>query len=271
MTPLPPEFLTRPLAHRTLHDLRAGRPENSLAGARAAIVAGYGIEVDLQLSQDGVPMVFHDYVLNRLTPEVGDVNYRKRAELQDIRLTWGTEPIPTLEDLLKAVNGRTPLLIEMKDQSGNLDDTESGMEQAVCEHLSGYTGAVALMSRNPHMVARCADLAPDIPRGLVTGTFTSEDRTNIPPERLKELADIADYDRAGAGFISHNAHDLGTPRVAEIARIGAILCWTVRSAAQEAKVRMIAQNITFEGYPAEIPDMSCPDMSCPDMSCPDMS
>ena len=64
------DFLSRPLAHRTLHDVRAGRPEISLAGARAAVLAGYGIEVDIQASADGQAMVFHDDVLNRLTAEL---------------------------------------------------------------------------------------------------------------------------------------------------------------------------------------------------------
>ena len=61
--PLPPAFLTAPLAHRAYHDVAAGRPENSRAAIRAAIAAGYGIEIDLQLSKDGVAMVFQSYAL----------------------------------------------------------------------------------------------------------------------------------------------------------------------------------------------------------------
>lgn len=254
MTPLPPEFFARPLAHRTLHDARAGRPENSLAGARAAVLAGYGIEVDLQLSQDGVPMVFHDYVLNRLTPEIGDLNYRTAAELQDIRLTWGTEVIPTLADLLHVVNGRVPLLLEMKDQDGALGTSESGMEEAVCKLLENYDGAAALMSFNPHMVARCADFAPNIPRGLVTDAFTEIDWPDVPATRREELADIPDFDRVGASFISHHVGDLDAPAVARVAnRGGQVLCWTVRSEAQERVARKTVQNITFERYLAQIP------------------
>ncbi|MCE8472442.1 phosphodiesterase, partial [Rhodovulum sulfidophilum] len=69
MSPLPPAFLTAPLAHRALHDRAAGRPENSVEAVRAAIAGGYGIEIDIQPSADGVPMVFHDYDLARLTGE----------------------------------------------------------------------------------------------------------------------------------------------------------------------------------------------------------
>ena len=73
---LHPHFLTLPLAHRTLHDLGQGRPENSIEGARAAITAGYGMEIDVQLSKDGCAMVFHDDVLDRLTAE--SKAYRQR-------------------------------------------------------------------------------------------------------------------------------------------------------------------------------------------------
>lgn len=70
---LPAALLRRPIAHRALHDVAAGRPENSRAAMRAAIDAGYAIEIDLQLSQDGQAMVFHDYDLARLTGTPGPI------------------------------------------------------------------------------------------------------------------------------------------------------------------------------------------------------
>jgi len=76
---LDPAFLARPLAHRGYHDRAAGRVENSRAAFEAAVAAGYGIECDLQLSSDGVPMVFHDYALHRLTGETGPVAQRTAA------------------------------------------------------------------------------------------------------------------------------------------------------------------------------------------------
>ena len=79
---LPDGFLDRPFAHRALHG--AGRPENSLSAVRAAVEAGYGIEIDVQLSRDGAAMVFHDYALDRLTGERGPVRMRSAAELNSI-------------------------------------------------------------------------------------------------------------------------------------------------------------------------------------------
>ena len=111
---LSPDFLRLPVAHRGYHDRAAGRPENSLAAARAAIAAGYAIECDLQPSADGVPMVFHDYDLRRLTGVAGRIGGFTAAELAAMPLLGGDEGIPTLAELLALVAGRVPLLIEIR-------------------------------------------------------------------------------------------------------------------------------------------------------------
>ncbi len=246
---IPDIFLKRPITHRTLHDVKDGRPENSLAGAAAAIERGYGIEIDVQISKDGIPMVFHDYSLERLTAEIGEVSQRTAAELGDIPLSHGNEGIPTLEEFLVFVDGRVPLLVEIKDQDGALGPNVGALEKTTCEIITQYDGPVALMSFNPHAVEKCAEHAPDIPRGLVTGAFLAENWTFVPEERRKELARIPDYDRVGASFISHNVKFLQSPVVAELKKQGAsILCWTVRSALIEDAARAVADNVTFEGY-----------------------
>lgn len=242
-------FKKAPLAHRTLHDVRVGRPENSMSGAQAAMAAGYGLEIDLQLSSDGVPLVFHDDILQRLTRHYGLVRDHSAAELATMRLSHANESIPTFAAFLELVNGRVPLLVEIKDQDGALGPDTGDMECAACEALIGYQGSVALMSFNPHSIAKCAEFAPHIPRGLVTDPFLAEDWPDVNAKRLSELADIPDYDRVGASFISHNVNDLDAPRVAALKEAGAaVFCWTVRSAEREAEARRIVDNVTFEGY-----------------------
>ncbi len=248
---LHPHFLTVPLAHRTLHDLGQGRPENSVEGAKAAIAAGYGMEIDVQLSKDGCAMVFHDEGLDRLTAKRGPVRDRTAAELADIPLKGGDSAPPTLPAFLELVDGQVPLLIEIKDQDGAMGPDVGPLEQAVCAALRGYDGPVALMSFNPHSVLKCAEFAPDIPRGLVTDPFKALEWRNVPSGRRAELAVIPDYDHTGACFISHSIRDLASPHVRRVREKGGkILCWTVRSAVQEKKARRIADNITFEGYHA---------------------
>ncbi|MCW3783673.1 glycerophosphodiester phosphodiesterase family protein [Defluviimonas salinarum] len=251
---LPAAFLTAPIAHRGLHDRSAGRPENSLAAFRAAVAAGVGIECDIQPSADGVPMVFHDYDLRRLTGVPGRVGSRTAAELGTLKLLGGADCVPTLAEMLALVAGRVPLLIEIKDQDGAMGPDVGPLERAVDAALRDYAGPVALMSFNPHSVAALAAAAPDRPRGLVTSAYTAADWPLLPAAVRDRLREIPDYDRVGASFISHEAADLGRDRVAELKRAGAVvLCWTVRSPEAEAKARQVAANVTFEGYAAPVP------------------
>jgi glycerophosphoryl diester phosphodiesterase len=247
--PLPEAFLRLPLAHRALHDRARGRPENSRDAVRAAVAAGYGIEIDVQLSSDGEAMVFHDDDLDRLTAETGPVAARTAAELGAIRLTDAADGIPTLPQVLALVAGRVPLLIEIKDQTGTMGETDGRLEAAVARALQGYAGPVAVMSFNPHAVAAMARLAPGVPRGLTTSAYDAAGWAPLDPATCDRLRAIPDYDRTGAGFLSHEAADLARPRVAELKAQGAaILCWTIRSPQAEAEARRVAQNVTFEGY-----------------------
>lgn len=251
---LPDSLLRAPIAHRALHDRAAGRIENSPSAIAAAIAAGYGIEMDLQLSADGVAMVFHDDRLDRLTAERGPVRERTAAELQAIALKGSEDRILTFRQVLDQVGGRVPLLVELKDQTDLKAGTDGRMEASVAASLAAYRGDVAVMSYNPDMVAEMARRAPAVARGITTSSYGPDDRGAIPEADCARLLAIADYDRVGASFISHEAADLARPRVAELKAQGArILCWTVRSPAEEAAARAVAENVTFEGYPAAIP------------------
>ena len=253
--PLPRAFLGAPIAHRAYHDAAAGRPENSRAAARAAVSAGYGIEIDVQLSADGCAMVFHDYDLGRLTGETGPVRGRRAAELGQIGLTGGAEGIPLLEEILDVVGGAVPVLVEIKDQDGAMGPGIGSLESAVSGALADYRGDVAVMSFNPHTVAEMRRLAPDVPRGLVTSAYRAKDWPLLPESVRARLRGIPDADATSAAFVSHEATDLDSAHVARLRATGrAVLCWTIRSPEAEATARRIAQNVTFEGYAAALPE-----------------
>lgn len=246
---LNPDFLTRPLAHRGLHDRKAGIVENSPSAFRAAIAAGYGIELDIQMSADQRAMVFHDDDLDRLTYETGPIRTRVAADLRTIRLKDSTDTIPTLAEVLKLVAGQVPLLIEIKDQDGALGPNTGALEDDTARLLASYAGPVAVMSFNPHAIAAIRALAPGIAAGFVTDPFDTADWPDVSADRLQALATLPDITRLRADFISHNRADLGSPAVAAAKASGLpILCWTVRSAVQERAARKVADNITFEGY-----------------------
>ncbi len=205
--------------------------------------------MDVQLSRDGVAMVFHDETLDRLTGETGLVLDHLAVDLQKMKLTDSTDCIPTLAEVLAIVAGQTPLLIEIKDQTGNMSQTDVRLEQATADALAAYQGPVAVMSFNPHCMAHMARLAPQIARGLTTSAYDYADWAPLDPAICDHLRDIPDYDRTGSVFISHEASDLDRPRVRDLQAQGAhIQCWTIKTKAAEQSARRLAENITFEGY-----------------------
>ncbi len=160
MNPLLPDaFRQVPLAHRGYHGGPNG-VENSREAIANAVANGYGIELDLQLSADGQAMVFHDDTLDRMTCKSGQVLDKSAAKLGTILLSGGQTGIPTLAEILKQVAGKVPLLIEIKYQNADLGPTSGQLERATAAALQSYSGAVAVMSFNPHSVAHMAKFAP---------------------------------------------------------------------------------------------------------------
>jgi len=253
MPALDPAFLKTPIAHRALHDASKGVYENCRSAIIAAIEQGYAIEIDLQLSADGRAMVFHDDTLDRLTDKHGDVSDYTAAELSRIKVGSGQDVIEPLEDILRLIDGRVPLLIELKDQSRQLSQTDGRLEQATIDALSLYEGAVAVMSFNPHMIATMAKLSSDLPLGLTTGSFM-DPTWGIVAERIEHLSQIADFDPTRYSFVSHFALELAAPCIQMLKDQGtAIFTWTIRSPEAEAVARQTVDNITFEGYLAAHP------------------
>jgi glycerophosphoryl diester phosphodiesterase len=164
-SPSAPDPLSVPaagFAHRGLHG--EGIPENSMAAFRAAIAAGAGIECDVQLSADDVPIVFHDTDLSRLCGESGQVVRLSAATLAGKRLGGTGETIPRLADLLMIAAGKVPLLVELKT-----DGNAARLAEAVSRTLGARPGPVAVMSFDPRVAAWLARHRPDVRRGLVIG------------------------------------------------------------------------------------------------------
>jgi glycerophosphoryl diester phosphodiesterase len=251
---LHPSFLTTPLAHRGYHDAAARRPENALTAFRAAIDAGYGIELDVQRSADNKAVVFHDDTLERMTVRTGAVADYSAERLCKMALRESDDLIPTLAEVLALVAGRVPLLIEIKELLGTMGKTPGQLEHAVAEDLRSYIGPVAVMSFNPNCMVHMARLAPNVARGMTTEAYDPAQNEPLSAETCARLREIPDYGPTFSSFISHQASDLGRARVAELKSKGAaVLCWTIRSPEAEANARQIADNITFEGYAAALP------------------
>lgn len=148
-------------AHRGLHG--PGVPENSLAAFRAAIDAGAGIECDVRLSSDGKVVIFHDHDLRRLCASGLTVEASPAGALVKQRLYDTGEHIPLLSELLELVDGRVPILIELKCRAHNAAE----LARAVVDDLGGLPGPAGVMSFEPAVGNWLARHAPTVRRGLV--------------------------------------------------------------------------------------------------------
>ena len=121
-------------AHRGLHSLKAGRPENSMAAFRAAVELGFGAELDVHLMRDGALAVVHDSSLKRVCGREAVIEDLTAPELAGYPLQGTPETIPLLEDVLELFAGRAPLIIELKAERGNA----AALTDAVMARLEGW-------------------------------------------------------------------------------------------------------------------------------------
>ena len=154
----------RPIAHRGFHDLNKTRWENTLSAFAAAAERGFAIECDVHLSSDGVPVIFHDDDLQRLTGQDGFVWQRTAARAARRSRIGGTaDHVPTLQEMLDLVDGRVPLVVELKGIPGH---DEGLVARSSAQMLRAYKGKAAIMSFDHWLIRDFPKYAPGIPAGL---------------------------------------------------------------------------------------------------------
>ena len=147
-------------AHRGLHG--NGVPENSLRAFELACEAGYGIELDVRLSRDGEVMVFHDYTLARMTGDERRLSELSAANLGELHLDSTEQTIPSLCQVLRLVDGRVPLLVELKGE-----DSNTALCSKVAAYLRDYRGPYCIESFNPFLLRSIKKHLPDAYCGLL--------------------------------------------------------------------------------------------------------
>ena len=164
--PDPAPFNTKFFAHRGLHDNGSDAPENSMAAFRKAVESGFGIELDVQLTADLVPVIFHDPDLLRVcgvNRQVRDCTY---AQLQEYKLFGSNERIPTLREFLEMVDGRVPLIVEFKSE-----DTDMTLCRIIDPMLKAYKGVYCIESFNPLVLFWYRIHRPGVMRGQLSDGF----------------------------------------------------------------------------------------------------
>ncbi|MCJ7597906.1 MAG: glycerophosphodiester phosphodiesterase [Methyloceanibacter sp.] len=240
------DWLKQPIAHRGLHDASKGIIENSASAIKAAITKGFAVEVDLQCAADNKPIVFHDLTLDRLTDQTGPVISRSASELTAIPLRGSKDRILSLRDLLAQIDGRVPLVIEIKSKW----DEDDRYEANIASELAPYRGPVAVMSFDPNCVARFATLLPSLPRGLIAEKFEDKQywsRLSWGRRFIMRHLLTAAIDRPH--FIAYDIRALPAlaPALARSLFRLPLLTWTVRTEAEKARAANYADTMIFEG------------------------
>lgn len=158
-------------AHRGYFDNDSAAPENSMAAFQAAMDAGYGIELDVQMSADGVPMVFHDADLERMCGVSGKIWEYTCAELQQMRLMNTEETIPTFAEVLALIDGQAPVIVEYKLDRVNTDVCEAGNAL-----LQNYEGDYCIQCFHPLALMWYKKNAPEVIRGQLSQSFWEEEK-----------------------------------------------------------------------------------------------
>ncbi len=160
------DFLGVYYAHRGLHNNESKAPENSLAAFKKAVEAGYGIEMDVQLTKDKVPVVFHDFTLKRICGKEGKVCDYTFQELKEFKLCGSEERIPAFEQVLKLVGGKVPLIVELK-----VEWTDISVCPLADEMLRNYKGLYCIESFNPLALFWYRRHHSDVVRGQLSDGF----------------------------------------------------------------------------------------------------
>lgn len=235
--PVPAWIRERPIAHRGLHD--AARPENSLAAFEAAAAAGYPIELDVHATADGEVVVFHDEDLLRMTGVAGPVAERSLSQLQALRLLDTAEAIPSLRDVLELVDGRVPVVVELKGRG-----RPGPLERQTRRILADHRGEASVQSFNPRSLVWFRRHAPQLPRGMLASDFSDEDLPRYQRVLLRRLA-LAPL--VGPSYVGYALPCLPYWAPTALRRLGVpLVAWTIRSEADAARARTLADNMIFE-------------------------
>lgn len=190
-------------AHRGI--ISGSFPENSLGAFRECAFFGKGIELDVRITKDGIPVVFHDSTLSRMCGDKRKVSACTYEELTRLSLLDTKEKIPTLEEVMTLVEGKVPLLIETK--LPRYLPWYPKLEKAVLPMLKRYDGEYLLQSFNRYSMRYLKRKLPEIKCGILSGANYSE------PD--------------GFDFISYRRKGLNSNKMTELKRkYGEVFLWT---------------------------------------------
>jgi glycerophosphoryl diester phosphodiesterase len=237
----------KPIAHRGLHDAANGIIENTAGAVQAALAAGYGVEVDLQISADGEAMVYHDAVLGRITEGESRLDQLTSAQLKRVKFRESAERMLTLAELCDLIGGRAVLLPELKSRF----DGDDRLAARVAALLSGHKGPVAPMSFDPVQLQILRQKAPKLPRGVVAAQYKPHPYWDQMPPRLRYgMGSLLPSVPARPQFVAYMNDNLPAlaPWLARHILCLPLIAWVVRTQAQRQLAARYADQVIFEGF-----------------------
>lgn len=227
------------IAHRGVHNEK-DIIENSLEAFKEAVNKNYIIELDVHFLKDGEVVVFHDDNIERMTGINKNLKDCTYDEIRNIKLLNKNTYIPKFSDVLKLVDGKVPILIELKN-----DNKVGLLESSLVQILKKYNGKYAVQSFNPLSIMWFKNNYPNIIRGQLVCKFKNKKMDNIKKFILKTMFFniITNPD-----FISHSVDDLSYKEVNKIKKNKLILGWTVRNKERYDELIKYYDNLICEKF-----------------------
>ena len=233
-----------PIAHRGLFDEYI--PENSIASFKNAIKNNITIELDLSMLSDGTVVVFHDKKLARMTGQNGFISNCKYEDISDLYLNGSTEKIPTFKEALDCIDGKVPVLIEIKNY-GKVGQ----FEKEVWKILQGYNGEYAISSYNPYTLEWFKNNAPKVKRGQIASFFKNKEITGIKTFSLKRMK--LNKKISEPNFIVYDVNDMPNKYVKKYYGKLPVIVYTIKNIGDESRMKDYCDNFVFDTYlPAKV-------------------
>lgn len=228
-----------PIAHRGLFGEKI--PENSLLAFKQAIKNKLPIELDVTALADGTPVIFHDEKLARMTGRDGFISSMSLADISDLKLQGTKEKIPTLAEALDVIDGKVPVLIEIKN-FGKVGP----LEKAVWKELIKYDGEYAVESFNPYTLEWFKNNAPKIKRGQLSCFFRNKDISGVRKFALKRM--LLNKKISEPNFIVYDGADMPNKYLKKYYGVIPVLAYTIKSEGEELRLKGFCDNFLFDSY-----------------------
>ncbi len=232
-------------AHRGYHDEEKGIPENSMAAFQRGVEAGFGMELDVHVSKDGHLVVLHDHELRRMCGVEGRVEEKTLEELEQLHLLDTEEKIPLLRQVLELVDGRVPLIIELKVMKNHEE-----LCQKVSKLLDEYSGLYCIESFDPRAVAWYKKHRPEVVRGQLLTYLRKYGNTEYPALLDFALRNLLTNCWTQPDFIAYDVRERENLSL-QLCRKLYHVCevdWTVRSPELYRKVKADHALVIFENF-----------------------